>query len=52
MNRSIASPLTLHGMLLLALVALTGPAALAAESPATNCNRSKCSLVAKACNWC
>ncbi len=34
MNRSIASPFTLHGMVLLALVALTGPASLAAESPA------------------
>ncbi len=34
MNRSIAFPTTLRGMLLLALVAMTGQAALAAESPA------------------
>jgi type IV pilus assembly protein PilQ len=34
MNRSIAFPSTLRGMLLLALVALTSPAALAADSPA------------------
>ncbi len=34
MNRSIAFPSTLRGLLLLALVALTGPAVLAAESPA------------------
>jgi type IV pilus assembly protein PilQ len=34
MNRSIAFPSTLRGMLLLALVAMTGQAALAAESPA------------------
>jgi type IV pilus assembly protein PilQ len=34
MNRSIASPTTLRGLLLLALVAMTSHAALAAESPA------------------
>src|SRR6478735_4570008 len=34
MNRSIAFPSTLRGMLLLALVAMTGQVVLAAESPA------------------
>src|SRR6188768_3094743 len=34
MNRSTAFPSTLHSMLLLALVALSGQAALAADSPA------------------
>ncbi len=34
MNRSIAFPTTLRGLLLLALVAMTGQVALAAESPA------------------